>query len=252
MGRTIANKAMKRSKLRRSLRELLRQLVYVAIWFVGLMLAAMIVFPGLTPTRALGGLGLLSVAVGFAFKDIFENFFAGVLLLWRFPFEPGDFIQCDDIMGKVEETTIRMTIIRKPTDELIVVPNSFLLHNPVEVLTTKPLRRVSIMTGVAYDVDADEAVKVIEEALKDCETVDQDHEPQVFANGFGSSSIDIEVSWWCDSTPLGHRRSRGEVVRAIKRTLDAKGMEIPFPYRTLTFKEPLSLHRLNGGEGDDS
>jgi len=56
---------------------------------------------------------------------------------------------------------------------------------------------------------------------------------------FGDSSIDIEVAWWSDPTPLGFRRSRGEVLTAIKRELDAAGIEIPFPYRTLTANVPL-------------
>jgi len=53
--------------------------------------------------------------------------------------------------------------------------------------------------------------------------------------------IDIEVAWWSDPTPLGFRRSRGEVVTAIKRDLDAAGIEIPFPYRTLTTNDPFHL-----------
>jgi len=64
----------------------------IAVWIAGLMLAAVVVFPGLSPTKALGGLGLMSVAVGFAFKDSFENFFAGFVLPWRYPFENGDYI----------------------------------------------------------------------------------------------------------------------------------------------------------------
>ncbi|MFG0330760.1 MAG: mechanosensitive ion channel family protein [Phycisphaerales bacterium] len=246
--RAIARKMAKRSEMRQSLRDLIAQLAFIATWAIGLLLTAMIVFPGLTPTKALGGLGLLSVAVGFAFKDIFENFFAGVLLLWRFPFEPGDYIECEDIMGKVEEIEIRMTLIRRTTDELVVVPNSFLFTNPVEVLTNRKTRRITIMTGVAYDVDVDEALPIIREAVESCDSVSSEHEVQVFANGFGSSSIDIEVAWWSDSTPLGVRKSRGEVVRAIKRALDDREIEIPFPYRTLTFKEPLPTRRV----GDSS
>lgn len=236
--------SLARSGFRKSLQDLLQQLVYVGVWIVGLMIAAVIIFPGLTPTKALGGLGILSLAVGFAFKDIFENFFAGVILLWRFPFEPGDFIECNGIMGRVEDITIRLTTIRKTTDELVVVPNSFLFTNPVDVLTNLSNRRMTIIAGVAYGVDVERAVAVIHEAVQSCETVSRAHEIQVFPLEFGESSINIEVAWWCGSTPLGQRQSRGEVVTAIKRELDRNGLEIPFPYRTLTFKEPLRVERL--------
>lgn len=226
-------------KTRESLRELIKRLVSIGVWTMGLLLAAMVVFPGLTPTRALGGLGLLSVAVGFAFRDIFENFFAGLLILWRFPFENNDFVECQGVLGRVEEVTIRNTNIRKTSGELVVMPNSLLFKNPVEVLTHRPIRRVTLMTGVAYDVDISEAVDVIERALRSCDTVEQDQPIQVFPQAFGASSIDIEVTWWTQPEPVDIRRSRAEVVTAIKRALDDADIEIPFPYRTLTFKEPL-------------
>jgi small-conductance mechanosensitive channel len=243
----LSHRLFRRSKLRPSLQELIVRLLTIGLWGAGLLLAAMVVFPGLTPTRALGGLGVASLAVGFAFKDIFENFFAGILILWRFPFETGDFIQCEGIEGKVEDVTIRMTVIRQVTGELVVVPNGLLFKNPVEVLTDPPKRRITVMTGVAYGEDVEEAVAVIEDALESCETVASDRDVEIFPHAFGASSIDIEVTWWTDPKPLDVRRSRGEVVTAVKKALDDAGIEIPFPYRTLTFKEPLRV----GSEGSN-
>lgn len=230
-----------RSKMRGSLRELLQRLSAILVWMLGLLLAAMVIFPGLTPAKALGGLGLASVAIGFAFKEIFENFFAGILLLWKYPFEKGDFIECESIMGKVENISVRMTQIRRPNGELVVTPNSFLFKNPVRVLTDLSFRRMTIMTGIAYSEDADKAVQIVESALSNCDTVNHSQPIEVFLQGFGASSMDIEVTWWTDPTPLGQRKSRGEVVSAIKRALDEAGIEIPFPYRTMTFKEPLVI-----------
>lgn len=229
--------------LRMSLSELFVRLSRIAVWAIGLLLAAMVVFPGLTPAKALGGLGLASIAIGFAFKEIFENFFAGVLLLWKYPFEKGDFIECQSILGKVEDISVRMTTIRKTNGELVVVPNSFLFKNAVNVLTDNDIRRITVMTGVAYSEDADRAVELLEKAVSKCKTVDNREAVQIFLNGFGDSSIDIEVTWWTGPTPFDHRRSRSEVVSTIKRTLDTAGIEIPFPYRTMTFKEPLTIKK---------
>lgn len=225
--------------VRKSLEDLILRLVTIGIWMGGLLLAAMFWFPGLTPTTALGGLGIASIAIGFAFQDIFENFFAGILLLWRFPFESGDFIECKDIMGRVESVDIRMTQIRLTTGELVLVPNSTLFKNPVNVLTNKPHRRVTVTTGVAYGEDVSASVEVIEKAVKNCETVESSEPVEIFPQAFGSSSIDIEVTWWTGNKPIDIRRSRGEVVTVVKKALDEAGIEIPFPYRTLTFKEPL-------------
>ena len=243
----LGTRALARWKKRESVKELILRLVSILVWVLGLLLAAIVLFPGLTPSRALGGLGLVSIAVGLAFKDIFENFFAGILILWRFPFERGDFIECEGIVGRVERVLVRMTYIRQTTGELVVVPNAFLFKNPVKVLTSLPNRRVTIMAGVAYDVNVPEAVEVITGAVNGCRSVSADDPVQIFAQGFGSSSIDIEVTWWTGSTPVEVRRSRAEVVIAVKGALDAAGIEIPFPYRTLTFKEPLPVNRIDEG-----
>lgn len=241
----IGKRMLRQSTLRRSLQDLFVRFISIGTWFLGLLLAAMVVFPGVTPSKALGALGVASIAIGFAFKDIFENFFAGILLLWRFPFETGDYIECEGIEGQVEDISVRMTMIRPPTDVLVVVPNAFLFKNPVRVLTEKKKRRVTVITGVAYGENVDEAVEVIQTAVEKCETVDKGHPVQIFPKAFGSSSIDIEVTWWTDPTPVDIRRSRGEVVSAVKRALDEAGIEIPFPYRTLTFKEPLNAKITN-------
>lgn len=240
----LTRRALRRASVKASLQELGERLVKILVWGAGLLLAAMFWFPGLTPTTALGGLGLISIAIGFAFQDIFENFFAGILLLWRFPFENGDFIECEGILGEVEDVTIRMTKLRLTSGELMLVPNSFLFKNPVNVVTNRTLRRVEIIAGVAYDVDLEQALAVIQEAVESCSTVHSSKAVQVFPQGFGDSSIDIEVAWWTQAKPFDVRQSRAEVIIAIKRALDQAGIEIPFPYRTLTFKEPLPIQPL--------
>ncbi len=244
--RTLFRRALRGWRARASLKDLVTRLLSIAVWCVGLLVTAMILFPGLTPARALGGLGLVSIAVGLAFKDIFENFFAGILMLWRFPFENGDYIKCGDIEGEVTEILVRMTQIRRTTGELVIVPNSYLFKNPVEVLTYGPARRTSIVSGVAYGEDVARAVNVIEKAVQGCEGVLGDRPVQVFPMAFGASSVDIEVAWWTGPKPIDIRRSRGEVVTAIKHDLDEAGIEIPFPYRTLTFNDPIPV-ALDGG-----
>ena len=240
-------RALRGAAMRSSLKELLNRFAVLGVWILGVLLAAMVVFPGLTPTKALSAMGIVSIAIGFAFKDIFENFFAGILLLWRFPFENGDFVECEDVMGAVEDISVRMTQVRHPSGELVVLPNSFLFKNPVRILTARNQRRVTLTAGVAYGENVSDAVEVITRAVKGCDTVSANHPVQVFPMAFGSSSIDIEVAWWSDPTPLGVRRSRGEVVTAIKRELDAAGIEIPFPYRTLTANQPLRFTMVDAG-----
>ncbi|MEM6459428.1 MAG: mechanosensitive ion channel [Planctomycetota bacterium] len=253
----IARKVMVRARLRESLRDLFRIFIRTAIWFAGLMTAAIIVFPGFGVSNLVATAGLATIAIGFAFQDIFENFFAGILILWRFPFENGDFIEVDGLMGKVEDVEIRMTHIRRPDGELVLVPNSTIFKNNVTVMTNRPHRRLEVAVGIAYGESVAEGRRVILEAVKGCDTVRGDAPPEVLASGFGASSIDFDVIWWADAKPLEARRSRDQVVEAIKRALDDAGIEIPYPYRTLTFSrnEPDIINAVagrmgSGGAGD--
>ena len=248
VGGKIVTKVLGGRGMRSSVKELIERFFSLIIWAAGIMIAAMIIFPGLTVSKALGALGLLSVAVGLAFKDIFENFFAGVLILWRFPFENGDFIECEGLTGKVEDVELRMTRIRKTTGELVVVPNAFLFKNAVEVLTEPPTRRVHLAVGVCYDCDLEVAQREISDAIKSCKSVTSDKPVEVFAQNFGGSSIDFDACWWAEPSPRDQRETKGEVVTAIKKALDAAGIEIPFPQRTLTFPEPLTLSKDSSGQ----
>ena len=241
----IGTRVLSRWNKRESVKELILRLVSILLWVLGLLLAAIVLFPGLTPSRALGGLGLVSIAVGLAFKDIFENFFAGILILWRFPFERGDFIECEGLVGKVERVLVRMTYIRQTTGELVVVPNAFLFKNPVTVLTSLPNRRVTIMAGVRLRCERARGGRGHHRRGERLPDRQRGRPRADLRPGLRlESSIDIEVTWWTGATPVEVRRSRAEVVIAVKGALDAAGIEIPFPYRTLTFKEPLPVNRI--------
>lgn len=240
----LVRRSSQKAHLRSSLQDLIVQLATFATWVGGITIAAVVVFPGMTPAKLLTVLGLGSVALGFAFKDIFENFFAGILILWRFPFDKGDFIECKGIEGKVEDVTIRMFQIRQVDGQLVVVPNAVLFKNPVNILTNSELRRTSIVCGVAYSEDIDKCRGVIDEAVAACPTVASSKPVEIFASEFADSSIKFEATRWTGSTPLEIRRSRDEVVSSVKRALDDAGIEIPFPYRTLTFKHPLPVEQL--------
>lgn len=240
--------SMRHAHIRPSLKELFGTLLRVAVWVVGVLISVTVLFPSLTPAKLLTALGLGSVAVGLAFKDIFENFFAGILIMLRKPMRLGDFIECEGVMGKVERIALRETYIRQIDDQLILVPNSFLFTNPLYILTDKPLRRFEIIVGIAYGEHMEAARSVIRDAIKELELVNHDRPIEVYAREFNSSSMDFTVRWWARSTPLDMHQSRDKVVTAIKLALDQAGIEIPFPYRTLTFKDPLMVHGIPAKE----
>ncbi len=236
--------------LRNSLQELAVILVKVVMWTFGLLIAATIAFPTLSIGNIFAAAGVGGLAVAFAARDALENFFAGINLLVRKTFDNGDYVECEGIDGQVEHISIRETWIRQTDGQLVVSPNKIFFQNPLTIRTNRDLRRVTVICGVAYKEDVDEARDVILSAVKGVDSVHQDgEEVQIFAQEFGASSINFEVTWWTGSRPVDIRKSRDQVVAAVKRALDDAGIEIPFPYRTMTFPEALVVEH-KGKESD--
>lgn len=237
----ISSRIIGKTELRPSLRNLVETMVRLGVWLGGTMIAAMVVFPNFNPSGLIAGLGIGAVAVGFAFQDFFENFLAGVMIMLRDKMQIGDVIKSGDIHGKVEFISLRESHIRAFSGELHVLPNSMLFKNPVEVITDLEERRFEVVIGVSYDTDLDHASSVISEAVEGIDLVSKSQPIQVLADSFNSSSVDFVVRWWAASSGSEAVMNRDQVVRAIKRSLDDAGIEIPFPYVTHTFKESVPV-----------
>ena len=242
VARRIVDRVTGKASIRESLKQLIHTIVSIGVWVVGLVIAATVVLPGLTPASLVAGLGVGTIAIGFAFQDFFQNFLAGILIMVRKKMRIGDIIECEGIIGRVEHVSLRETHVRKLSNELTIVPNSTLFKNPVEILTDGAQRRHEIIVGVSYDTDLEQARDVIRAAMEGIEVIDQDRRIDIFAREFNASSIDFLVRWWAGSKPYDMHDSRDRVVRAIKAALDEAGIEIPFPYVTNIFKGPVPLH----------
>ena len=203
----------------------------------GILVASVIAIPGFTVGQLFSILGVGSVAIGFAFRDILQNFLAGILLLLlNQPFRIGDQIVADKLEGTVEDIQTRATFIRTYDGRRVVVPNTDLFTGLVTVNTAFETRRLEHVVGISYDDDIEKAIGVLEEVMRHAPSVLSTPEPDAFVVDFNASSIDIQMFWWI-SSPYQKDVifSRGEVLRNAKRALDAAGITIPFPIRTLDF-----------------
>jgi small conductance mechanosensitive channel len=242
--RAIVSRITDRARVRPSLATLFATLAGVTIWIFGILVTLAVLLPGVTAGSLLAVVGFGSVAIGFAFKDIFENFLAGVLIMMRRKMRIGDHIKCEGEEGRIEQITLRETYLRQLDSQLSIVPNSFLFKNPVLIITDATLRRHEVIVGVSYETDLDRAAEVIEGAVRSADTVTEGKPVEVFAREFADSSINFTVRWWSGSRQVEMHRSRDKVVRAIKRALDDAGIVIPFPQLTASFLEPLKVERL--------
>jgi small-conductance mechanosensitive channel len=216
-----------------SLRSLAIQASVVGTWILGVLLASVILFPDLRLGDLIGFLGLGSVAVGFAFQDIFKNFLAGVLLLLNEPFRLQDQIIVSDYEGTVEDISIRSTQIRTYQGERVVIPNSVVFTNPVHVLTDQVYRRTDLAIGVDYNTPLPLAVDTLLTAVKTVEGVFPQPDPEVDIVGFGNSSIDLVVRYWTRPQQRFVRQTVTRVMIALKQACDQADIVIPYPIRTV-------------------
>ena len=208
------------------------------IFFIGFMIAMVVAIPGFTPAKLIGALGIGSVAIGFAFKDIFQNLLSGILLLLSEPFRIGDQIVSGDYEGTVEDIKIRATTIKTYDGRQVVIPNSDLYTSALTVNTAYKQRRLQVAIGIGYEEDIEVAKAEIIKALNHSDTVSAKSQPSVIATGFGDSTIDLMVRWFIeDGTQANKVTSIHQVIVEIKKALDVAGINIPFPIRTLDLSD---------------
>lgn len=165
------------------------------IIFAGFLASMMIAIPDFTPAQLISALGIGSVAIGFAFKDIFQNLLSGILLLLSEPFRIGDRIVSGSFEGTVENIEIRATTLRTYDGRRIVIPNAQLFTSPVTVNTSSGRYRQSTSFNVSAQLDID-AVKnrVISAVLEQCGHDISD--PQIAVIELSDGSATLELRWW--------------------------------------------------------
>ena len=208
-----------------------------ALILFGLLVVATIVFPSVKPADLLATLGIGSVAIGFAFKDILQNWLSGLLILYRQPFKTGDQIVSGGFEGTVQRIEARATLIRTYDGQLVVIPNSDIYTRAVTVRTAFPRRRTECEVGIGYGDDIAAACDLIVETLLDVEGVESHPTPEAFAWTLAGSSVNIKVRWWSDPTQISVVRTQGRVIAAIKNALSAAGIDLPYPTRVMLFHD---------------
>ncbi|MBZ8180381.1 MAG: mechanosensitive ion channel family protein [Oscillatoria sp. PMC 1051.18] len=235
LAKNVSSRIGERAIRSRSLQLLLSKTAYVTAWVIGVLVAAVIAFPGLELGDIIATLGLGSVAIGFAFQDIFKNFLAGVLLLLQEPFSIGDQIIVDNYEGTVEQIDIRTTKIRTYQGERVILPNATVFTSAVQVRTAFVSRRTDLAVGVDYNTPLAQAKQILQNLLTKVEGILEHPTPEIDLVGFGDSSIDFVVRYWTKPQQAEVRRVQTQAILAIKKAFDKADISIPYPIRTLYY-----------------
>lgn len=198
---------------------------------IGVWMALNSLGVGLGPV--IGTLGLVGLALAFALQEILENVIAGLLMLIRRPITVGDEIATTDQEGKVADMTLRAVEVITYDGETVYIPNAMVWKNPLTNVTKTATRRTTLAVGVAYDSDLDTVKSLLETVARDIEGVVANPSPEALVYEFGDSSINFALRYWHESKTASMWRVRDEMARAVKRSLDQTGVEIPFPQRVV-------------------
>ncbi|HQW06912.1 MAG: mechanosensitive ion channel [Flavobacteriales bacterium] len=219
-----------------TLRRLIGNSVYLLVVLIGLFGALSILHLDKTVTSILAGAGIIGLALGFAFQDIAANFISGITMAAQRPIRVGELIGTNDHIGTVERIDLRTTELRDLQGIQIIIPNKDIFQSVLMNYTRHGIRRVDIVVGVSYGDDLQKAELVTIEAVRSVPERLQDHEVELYYQGFGDSSIDLEVRFWINATSNAHYNDmRSRAIKAIKSAYDREGITIPFPIRTLDF-----------------
>ncbi len=210
----------RRVERRQNVGVVLARLTQWALGLLGLLVAVTILFPSFTPANLIQVLGIGSVAIGFAFRDILQNFLSGILLLISEPFRVGDQIIYGGFEGTVEEIQTRATFLRTYDGRRIIIPNARLFTEPVVVNTAFSERRMECDIGIGVSDDIDRARALMLQTLRGLDGVLAQPAPEVLAVSLADCSVKLRARWW--STPPQRKdmlKSQDQVLTALKRAL---------------------------------
>jgi len=233
-----------------SVQGILSQILYYTVWALGFFVVLDILHLDKAVTSLLAGVGVLGIALGFAFQNIAANFVSGIILTFKKPIRSGDIIEIQDVYGKYIRSNFRITVIETFQGQEVYIPNKDVLQTKIMNYTILGHRRIDLFMGVSYGDDLDKVKQVTLDAVASVEGVRTDKGIIFDYNEFADFSINFYVRYWIDFPgEVSIFNARSNVISAIKKAYDANGITIPFPIRTLDFGikggEKLSEMNLN-------
>jgi small conductance mechanosensitive channel len=230
---SICRKLVQRASAKRHHKNLvlvLGRITQSGMVLLGLLLAITIAFPSFTPANLISALGITGIAIGFAFKDIFENFLAGILILVTEPFRIDDQIIFGAFEGTIVDIQTRATLMRTYDGRMVVIPNSELYKGSFIVNTAFPVRRLEYDLVIGNGDDMAVAKKVMIEVLKAMPETEDEPPPDVLVTGYADNGVQIRIRWWVKPPRKADAMAiRDQVLEKIKDALTKSGIDLPYP-----------------------
>jgi len=193
--------------------------------------------------------GASAIVIGFAFKDIAENFLAGIILAFNRPFHVNDTVQIENVFGKVKSMEFRYTKITTFDGRNVYIPNSDVLTKPVFNFTEDGFYRSDFIVGIAYENNIEKAKEIINSCFEEDDDVvnDEAHVSFVAEDELAASTVNLKVFFWVTTEDFrrGTLQTRGKLMQKVKTKLEENGFNLPAEIRELKFYEASESFLVN-------
>lgn len=186
---------------------------------------------GVQTTSVVAVIGAAGLAIGLALQGTLSNVAAGVMLILFRPIKIGDFVEVAGKMGTVKQINLNFTELADLTNVHVIVPNSEVWGNVIDNYSVNPTRRAEWTFGVGYGANLKDAETIIRDTIMADARAMPEPSPFIQVTSLGDSSVDFLVRVWCDAGD--YFGFKADMTRQVKEALDAGGVDIPFPTRTV-------------------
>lgn len=211
------------------LRNLLRQVAAGGVALLGILVALELLDATALVGAVLGAAGVVGIAFGFAFRNIAENYLAGIILSLRQPFSPDDHILVEGQEGKVIRLTSRETVLMTLDGNHLRIPNATIFNSVMQNNTRNPLRRFRFDLSVSQQEDLARAREIGLSALQNMDGVLEEPSPRAVITEIGDSWVVIRFFGWVNQGEVAFDKARSEAIRLTKEALDFHGVAMPAP-----------------------
>ena len=208
------------------------KIVAFAISLIGFVFFLQIIGLGGIAKHIVAGAGITTFVLGFAFKDIGENFLSGIILAFNSPFKIGDLIETQGTVGYAYELSMRVTAVKTLDGKDVFIPNSQIIKSPFYNYTIDGFLRYEMTVGVDYDSDLNQAIQAIHSCLSEIdEVLKGEKKPVVVIDELSVSTVNIRIYYWIDTSKSKvrtHQLSRkSELTQKILDKLKKQGIYLP-------------------------
>ncbi|HLT41915.1 MAG TPA: mechanosensitive ion channel family protein [Sphingobacteriaceae bacterium] len=213
-------------------KNLFTGLVYYCVLGLGIFIILEVLNLKTAVTSLLAGVGIVGIALGFAFQDIAANFLSGIILAYRKPFDILDIVQMGEYTGTVTQINIRDTVIKSFQGQEVVIPNRSVIQNPIINYTVLGERRIDLTFRASFQEDLSFIKKITLEALRPIEEIVRKEDLNFAYTEFGHSFINFEIRFWVKyQRENDFINTRANAIMAIKKAFDANNIIVPFEIR---------------------